>query len=614
MPRPFGTLGEMFVTTAEEHPQQPAFLTKQQGRYQPLTCQEALSRAAVLARVLEARGVRSGDRVAILAENRLEWALTDYAVLGLGGTVVPIYPTLLEPDVEYILGDSGARGIVLSNGDQLRKVLSVRPHLAELQFVLVMNPEFHKHEGALGWHQLVEAELSSASRDVPWFRERARSAKPEDTASILYTSGTMGQPKGVILTHSNLASNIQACGGLFSLGHRDVAMSFLPLSHVFERMLDFHYFWLGVTIAYAESFEALPQNMLEVRPTVMAVVPRVLEKIQERVMEVVHQAPPSKQRLFQWALEVGREYFPLAMEKRPVPLGLRLKHFLADRLVFSKVRARLGGRVGAMISGAAPLSRELTEFFYAAGLPVYEGYGLTETSPVIAVNYPGAVKLGTVGRTIRGVEVRLDPDSVDPEGGTGREILVRGPNVTPGYYHADAENGHAFADGWFHTGDLGALDADGFLTITGRKKNLLKTSGGKFISPEKLENLFQGHPYISQVMILGDRRRFVAALLVPNFSRLEAWAGRQGLGKMPREELLQRPEVHDLLQREIDEVNEQLARHEKIRRSALLSREFTIEGGELSSTLKVRRSIVERKYSDIIEDLYAKDELTAPAH
>lgn len=605
------TLNGVFLKAVEQHAKPDAFLVKSAGRYQKVSSQQALRQAAALAAGLERLGVERGDRVAILSDNRLEWALADYALLNLGAAVVPVYPTLLEPDVQFILANSGVRGAVVSTREQLEKVLRVRPHLPELGFVLAME-RVPETEGVHVWQDVVEFGARAENRAVDSFRARAAEARPEDTASLLYTSGTTGQYKGVVLTHANLVSNILACQGLFPLRRRDVAISFLPLSHVFERMLDYYYFWRGVSIAYAENFDALPKNLMEVRPTVLAVVPRVLEKIHEKVLDAVRQASPARQKLFRWALGLGQRYSACALEAHPAPMRLRLEHALADRLVCSQVRARLGGRVAALISGAAPLARELSEFFYAMGLPVYEGYGLTETSPVISVNYPGCVKLGTVGRVLPGVEVKLDQAEIS-EGGPGGEILVRGANVARGYYRLEEENRMAFSDGWFRTGDLGALDAEGFLTITGRKKNLFKTAGGKFVSPEKLENLFQGHPYIAQVMVVGDRRRFVSALIVPDFARLEAFAREQGIAFADRPELLADARVVSFYERQVEELTRWLPRHEKIKQIALLGREFTMAAGELSPTQKIRRAVVEQHYARVIEEIYRRREPAARA-
>ena len=501
------TLNELFLRAAAAHDKPDCFLVKKEGRYQGISSQEALRKAAALASVFANFGVERGDRVAILSENRVEWALTDYALMGLGAISVPLYTTLLESDIEYILGDSGAMGIIVATEEQLAKVVSVRPRLPGLKFVLAMDCAKLEGTGADCWEGIVTMEMGLASDPVGSFAAKALAANAEDVATILYTSGTMGVPKGVILTHGNIVSNVLECSKLFPLTREDACISLLPLSHILERTLDFLCFWQGASIAYAENLESLPKNLLEVRPTIMGVVPRVLEKIHSRVMDAVRAAPPIRQKIFYWALDAGKRAFPYRLKGRSLPLGLRLKHAVADKLIFSKVRGQLGGRINVLASGAAPLAQELAEFFCAMGLPVYEGYGLSETSPVISINSLGHTKLGTVGRVIGGVEVKFGDENPDPEGGAGREILVRGPNVSPGYYHLEEENRAAFVDGWFRTGDLGTMDEDGYLRITGRRKNLFKTSGGKFISPEKLENLFQSHPYVHQIVVHGRRKK-----------------------------------------------------------------------------------------------------------
>ena len=602
----FRTLNELFLAAIERHPKTDAFLTKSSGGYQGVSSREALRIVAALAAGLGRLGAERRDRVALLSENRLEWALTDYALLGQGAVVVPIYPTLLERDIEFVLQDSGSKGIVVSTAAQLAKVLNIRSSLPELRFIVVMDRPGREVAGVLQWKQVVETQTDAGPQAIDFFCAKARETRPEDIASILYTSGTMGQPKGVVLTHANIVSNVHSSEGLFTLGRHDVGMSLLPLCHVYERMLDFHYFWLGVSIAYPESFEALPENLREVRPTVMAVVPRVLEKVHDKVMERVRQARPIMQKLFHWAFTVGKEYFPYRLERRTPPLGGRVKNALADALIFSRIRAQLGGRMAVLVSGAARLSPELAEFFCAIGLPVFEGYGLTETSPVITTNYPGCVKLGTVGRAVKGVEIKLGEKIEDQEGAIGREILVRGPNVTPGYYHLDDENRQAFVDGWFRTGDLGKLDSEGFLTITGRRKNLFKTSGGKFVSPEKLENLFQGHSNVSQVLILGDARKFIGALIVPNFERLEDYARDRGIAFKNHEDLVANQEIHHFMQEQVDALNLSLPPHERIRQFLLLPKEFTIASGELSATLKVKRRVVEERYRDQIEEMFLR--------
>ena len=602
----FNTLNELFLKAIEKHDKPDCFLFKSGGPYQGLSSREALRKAAGFAAALERLGVTRGDRVALLSENRVEWALTDYALLGLGAVTVPIYPTLLEPEIEFILRDSGCKGIVVASDAQLQEVVNVRGRLPDLTFIVGMDCARAGSLGAECWEGTVATELGWGGDLVEPFRTKALAARPEDVATLLYTSGTMGVPKGVILTHANLVANVQACQDLFPLSIQDVGMSFLPLTHVYERMLDYTFLWKGVGIAYAETLEALPQNLREVKPTVMAVVPRVLEKIQEKVLDVVRGAPPSKQKLFRWALDVGKRYLPYLIERRPGPPILRLKHALADRLVFSKVREQLGGRVGTLLSGAAPLSRELAEFFCALGLPIYEGYGLTETSPVISVNCPGQFKLGSVGRVLQGVEIKFGDQFQDMEGREGLEILVRGPSVTPGYYHLEEDNRESFVDGWFRTGDLGMIDADGYLFITGRKKNLFKTSGGKYVAPEKLENIFQGHPYVHQLLVLGEARKFVGGLVVPNLARLEDYARRQGLAFRDRGELVSLLEIQRFMQEQVDEATCGLAPHERIRQIVLLPNEFTLDSGELSATLKIKRSVVEDRYQEQIEELFSR--------
>jgi len=611
----FRTLNELFLKAIEKHPQPDAFLSKSGGQYRGLSSQQTLTTVASLAAALSRRGIDRGDRVAILSENRVEWALTDYAVLAIGAVLVPIYPTLLEPDIEFILRDSGSKTIVCSSHDQLKKILNVRAQLAHPSFILTLEGTAEQ-AGVERWQDVVDAELNSASSAPQFFRSCALQIRPGEAASLIYTSGTTGQPKGVILTHSNIVSNIVACQGLFPFTSPEVAISFLPLCHIFERMLDFFYFWTGVSIAYAENLEALPRNLMEVRPTVMGVVPRILEKTHTRVMEVVQQSSAMRRKLFHWSVGVGKAYFPFVLERRTPPLALRIKHALADFLISSKVRARLGGRIKYLLSGAAPLSKDLAEFFFAMGLPVFEGYGLTETSPVISANCPDAVKLGTVGRAVPGVEVKLDQTVTDEEegaGGEGGEILVRGPSVTPGYYHLDEENQRAFTEGWFRTGDLGTIDADGFLTITGRRKNLFKTSGGKYVSPEKLENLFQGHPYVSQIVVLGDGRKFISALIVPNFDRLEFYALTHGIGFENCQELAQKPKINAFMQQQVDERTAWLAPHERIRQIALVPREFSAQHGELSATHKVKRRVVEEHFRSLIDEMYSRHAPTAVA-
>jgi long-chain acyl-CoA synthetase len=601
----FKTLNELFLKAIEEQNKPDCLLYKTNGQYHGISSQEALRKAAALAAALERLGVQPGERIALLSENRPEWTLTDYAILGLGAVTVPIYPSLLEPDLEYILRDSDSRGIVVASDGQLRKVLNVWSRLPAVKFVLAMDCSNVAGTGAIEWEGSAESRPGWSEPGLTEaFKAKALRARPEDTASLVYTSGTMGQPQGVILTHDNIASNVRSTAEVFPLTSSDVLLSYLPLSHVFERMVEFLCVWRGVSIAYAEGLETLPQNLREVRPTVMTVVPRVLEKIHDRVMDSVDRLPAAKRWLFRWALKVGKRSMTYGLAGQKPPLMLRGQQALADRVVCAKVREQLGGRTSKLVSGAAPLSRDLAEFFHALGLPVYEGYGLTETSPVVAANLPGRTKLGTVGQVIPGVEVKLSEEEIDWEGRAGREILVRGRSVTTGYHQLQEVNRAAFQDGWFRTGDLGMFDPEGYLRITGRKKTLFKTSGGKYVSPEKLENLFQGNPYIYQIAVLGEGRKFVGALIVPEFTRLQAYARSQGITFQNRQELVTHPKIQTLIRRQVDEATRWVPRHEKIRRFVLLDQEFTIASGELSATLKVRRRVVEEKRRTEIEEMF----------
>ena len=605
------TLNELFLESVERRPRSRAVLHKRRAGYLPVSSADLKRLVSTLALRLGAQGIGAGDHFAILSENRLEWLVSDFAVLGLGAVNVPLYPTFLEADVEYILRHSEAKGILVSTAEQLAKVENIWPRLPHLQFVVVADRVKSSNPLVMDWPEMTESPAENSEDNWSRFRQQALLGQSSDLASIIYTSGTTGTPKGVPLTHRNIVSNVLASTERFPSEPGDVAMSFLPLSHIYERMLDYFYFFEGITIAYAESLEALSANLMEVRPTLMAVVPRIFEKVYTKIQANLESAPPLKKKLFAWATAVGRQYYPHRLRpseatglKSP-SLSVRLQWFLADRLVASKVRARLGGRLRLIYCGAAPLAPELADFFYSMGLLICEGYGLTETSPVIAVNHPGYIKLGTVGTILPDVEVKLD-DAGGKNDSEGLEILVRGPNLTSGYYRLDKENQEAFTDGWFRTGDLGKIDAEGYLSITGRKKNLFKTSGGKYVAPEKLENLFQGHPYISQIMIIGDRRKFVSALIVPNFPGLEAWAHSQGLEFSTRKDLVSHASVVSFIERQIEETTPILAPFEKIRQFALLPTEFSVESGELSPTQKIKRQAVEKNYQALIEEIYTR--------
>ena len=567
---------------------------KRGGRWTPLGYRELAEQVQDFSLGLLELGVRRGDRVAILSENRPEWAITDYACLAARAADVPIYPTLPARQAEYILRDSGAVAVVVSTA-QLEKVRSVRTRLPGLAHVIGLDPET-AGPGVLSFGAVLARGRAARDRHPEW-HDSALNAAPDDLATLIYTSGTTGDPKGVMLSHGNIASNVTTCVDLFSFTAEDECLSFLPLSHIFERMFG-HYcmFHAGVVINYAESIDAVPANMVEIRPHVMASVPRLYEKIYARVLDSVRSSSPLRQRIFAWGRRVGERWAELAIEKRPVPPGLQAQKLLADRLVFAKLRKRTGGRIRFFISGGAPLSPDIARFFYAAGLPVLQGYGLTETSPVMAVNTFQHHRLGTVGKAIPDVRIRIAPDG---------EIVTRGPNVMCGYFNKPEATAEAIdEEGWFHTGDIGMLDADGYLSITDRKKDLIVTAGGKNIAPQPIENLAKSSKFVATAVMIGDRRPFPVMLVVPNATQVKGWANHKGLPDGDLEHLLSLPEVRQKIEREVRMTLRDLAQFEMPKKLLLLPRDFTVESGELTPTLKVRRRIVEERHRAAIEALY----------
>jgi long-chain acyl-CoA synthetase len=572
-----------------------ALRAKRGGRWTAIGYSEMAERVHDLSIGLRELGVRRGDRVAILSENRPEWAIADYACLAARAADVPVYPTLPARQVEYILRDSGAVVVMVSSAAQLEKVLSLRGRLPALAHVIAFDPGV-TGPGVLAWDQVLERGRAARDRYSDW-RSAALEAAPDDLATLIYTSGTTGDPKGVMLSHGNIASNVTTSVDLFSFTAEDECLSFLPLSHIFERMFG-HYcmFHAGVVINYAESIDSVPANMLEIRPHLMASVPRLYEKIYARVLDSVRTSSPLRKRIFAWGREVGEQWAELTIAGRRIPAGLRLQRALADRLVFGKLRARTGGRIRFFISGGAPLSPDIARFFYAAGLPILEGYGLTETSPVMAVNTFRHHRLGTVGKPIPGVEIRIAPDG---------EIVTRGPNVMCGYFSKPEATAEAIdEEGWFHTGDIGTIDADGFLSITDRKKDLIVTAGGKNIAPQPIENLAKSSKFVSTAVMIGDRRPFPIMLVVPNAVQVKGWTEHKGLPDGDLEQLLALPAVRQKIEREVRMTLRDLAQFEMPKKLLLLPKEFTVEAGELTPTLKVRRRVVEERHRTAIEALY----------
>jgi long-chain acyl-CoA synthetase len=588
------TILKIFLGAVDRYGRADAMLHRAGGEWKPISHAELELRVAALAAALGAAGVRAGDRVAILSENRPEWAVADYAVLGLGGIDVPLYPTLPANQAHFILKDSGAAAVFVSTAAQLAKVEEVRGDLPGLRLVV----SFDDPGGVAGVRRfgemLDEGRRLVAAGGGERFRDRAAQVSRDDVATLIYTSGTTGTPKGVMLTHWNLCSNVAACRqhGVLDPRPGDMALSFLPLSHVFERMVDYWYFDAGIGIAYAESMDRVADNLVEVRPTVAVSVPRLFEKIYARVAG----ATGVKKHVVAWARRTGAAVVDARLAGRAPGRGLALQYRLADRLVFGKLRERTGGRLRTFISGGAPLSLEIARFFWAAGLPVYEGYGLTETSPVIAVNKPGKTRLGTVGPVVPGVEVAISDEG---------EILTRGPNVLKGYWkNPDATAELIDGDGWLHTGDIGELE-DGFLRITDRLKNIIVTAGGKNVAPAPMENLAALSRFVAQVVMIGDKRAFPSLLVVPDYEALDAWAREQGIATAGRAALAADERVRALLERETLGRLTGFARYEMPKKILVIPEEFTIDNGMLTPKLSIKRHVVEKRYAEPIEALYA---------
>lgn len=569
-------------------------LVKKHGAWRPISTREFMDRVQAVSSALGGLGVKSGDRVALLSENCPEWAIVDFACQCFGAVLVPIFPTMVAEQTQYLLKDSGSVVAFCSTAEQAVKVLDARGSCPALKHVILFDEAAVK--GTRPFDEVLAEGRKAYAADPAAFERRADARKPDDLATLIYTSGTTGEPKGAMLLQSNFVSNVLACAELLPLPPTTVALSFLPLSHVLERMAEYLYYHFGATIAYAESVDKLKDNLGEVNPHMFAAVPRVYEKVYGRVMDNVSKAPAARQKLFWKAVSVGKQALALRAQKKTPDLLLALQHFVFDHLVFSKIRAALGSRFRYCISGGAPLSKDLAEFFWAAGVEIFEGYGLTETSPVIAVNYPGAWRLGSVGRILPGVECRIAADG---------EILTRGPHVMKGYFEKPEATAEAIdADGWLHTGDIGKIDEDGFLSITDRKKEIIVNANGKNVAPAPIEGFLKGNPFISLPVVLGDRRKYLSCLVVPNFEKLGEWAGREGLGSLVPEALVKEPRVRDLYQKAMDEWNAGKSHEQQIVRFALLPADLTIEGGELTPTLKVKRRIIDRKYKALIDELY----------
>lgn len=595
-------LTHRFLEAVDRDPDGVAQMVKSGQRWQTISRRELLGRVAALAEALAGMGVAAGDRVALFCPNRPEWHVVDFAALGLGAVDVPIYFNESPERLCYIVNHSGAKVVVGVGEEQSRRLMGCRAQLTSVEHVILGDAPADLAGDFLRLEDVLAHAGEAAAAE---YRRRALEARPETLASILYTSGTTGEPKGVMLTHNNFSSNAtDSCVGM-DFYPSDIGLSFLPLSHVYERLIDYVYLFNGIPVAYVPKMDQLAAAMLEVRPTLAASVPRVFEKVYAGIQEKAARASGLRRALFQFAMRAARDAAPWRGYGRAVGPGVKLRWHLANRLVYPKVRAALGGRIRRFNSGAAPLALHLLEFFWSVGVPIYQGYGLTETSPVVSTNNPQANRLGTVGRPIPYVEVRIAADG---------EILVRGPCVMQGYYKKPEETRAVLDDaGWFATGDIGRLDDDGYLVITDRKKDLIKTAAGKFVAPQPIENRLKASPLVLNAAVIGDRRKFCVALVVPHFANLAALAAQAGLTFSSNTELAAHPWVRRQIQQEIERLNGSLAQYETIKRFALLDHDFSFEDGQLTYTMKLKRRVVEERYAELIESLYAEAEAPAAA-
>jgi long-chain acyl-CoA synthetase len=564
------------------------------AEWTPISSTELYGRVRALADVFRSWGLVKGDRVAILSENRWEWAVTDFAVLAMGGVDVPLYPTLTPEQIAYMLKDSGAKVAVVSTAEQYEKVKAAGD-IPTLEHVVVMDPG--SFDSAENFASLMAGAKQREQRDAE-FDVMAKTSCPEDLATIIYTSGTTGEPKGVMLTHGNLASNLNYSTGPLGLSDKDTGISFLPLSHVTARHLDYALLCHGTKLAYCAKFDQLPAAMKVIQPTIFVAVPRVYEKIRQAV-EGKSAASPLKLKILNWALGVGKAHRAETMAGKE-PGGLSWK--LAKKLVFGKIAEAFGGRVTIFISGGAPLGMDTAGWFADAGIVILEGYGLTETSPVIALNYPDAYRIGTVGKALPNVECRLAEDG---------ELEVKGPSIFAGYWNKEKETKEVFTvDDWFKTGDIGNLDKDGFLSITDRKKELLKTSGGKLIAPQPIENKLKANTLVGHAAMVGDKHKFACVLISPNLAALKGWAKGQGITTEDATSLVKDPKVVKVYQEIVEKVNGTLAHFESIKRVCVVPEEWSVEDGTMTPSMKLKRRVVNEKYAKEITELYA-DEATA---
>ena len=576
------------------------YMRKVGKEYVGMTYDELRELTENFAAGLRTLGVGRGDKVGIVSENRIEWVVSDFAIIGMGGIDVPIFPTMTSAQESYIFNHCEAKIIIVSNKFQLNKLLKVRNELTKLEHIIVMNDDVELDEpNVLKFADVVRsgaASMAQAERRA-WFESECAASNPDDLVTLIYTSGTTGNPKGVMLTNTNLVSNVEGSSDAIDIGDKDLLLSFLPLCHAYERTTGYYtLFACHATVAFAVSIETVAENMKEVRPTYMTAVPRLFERIHGRIVTAIEKDTPAKQKIFHWAIGVGKKYVGLTLAgKKPSPV-LSAQYAAANRLVFGKIRERTGGRLRAFISGGAALPKDLAEFFYAAGITVLEGYGLTESSPVLTVTRAAAPAIGTVGKPLFNVQIKIAEDG---------EILAKGPNIMRGYLHDEEATKAVINDeGWLHTGDIGVINPAGNLVITDRKKNIFVSSGGKNIAPQPIENTLTQSRFIDQIVLLVDKREYCTALIVPDFEYVKEYATMNGLSYPDTYSLLQSDALLQAIQRDVDALQANFAKFEKVRKFTLMERAFTVEDGEITPKLNVRRHVVEKKFSDKIEKMY----------
>ncbi len=594
------TIPELFLFLTERYSGiSDKFVIKRKvdSNYIGITYDEFRRQTESFAYGLLALGIKKKDNIAIIAENRPEWVYSDMAILSINAVDVPLYPSLTSESIEFILNNSEAKGIIVSNKFQLNKILKIKANCRHLRYIILLNEkDFSNEDKHLYTFKSIQEMGNLYKENNPLLLEdNIKQVKENDLCTIIYTSGTTGEPKGVMLTHKNILSNVNSALQAYPITEKDTFLSFLPLCHIFERMAGYYTaFASGCTVVYAESIESVAQNLIEVNPTIMTTVPRLFERIYSKIIKNIDSQSSSKQKIFYWAMEIGKEY-AIARRNGNIPITLLVKHRLAEKLVFGKLKEKMGGKMRFFISGGAPLSRELGEFFEAIGVIILEGYGLTESSPVLAANKVDDFKFGTVGKIFPGVEIKIASDG---------EILARGPNIMLGYFKNKKETEEVLKDGWLHTGDIGVFDSDGFLLITDRKKHLFKTSSGKYIAPTPIENMFLSSKYIDQFVLVGDKRMFLSALIVPDFESIKEYADSNKIPYTSPEELVKRKEIYDLIEKDMGKIQKKLANFERVRKFALLEKPFALEDGEITPSLKIRRKIVEERYNYLIEEMY----------